>query len=133
MSSGAEAHLFTGTLPTSQTGQRPLQLKSSIRAQKDVEEGVQQSVEAGQTVAQPVDKENWTLQAARLVGQQQRHESVSTHKVVGPEDRNEVDGDDDEDPYNFVAFVVRQRGRAAERHPYVGRGVAEGGSRELTC
>lgn len=56
--SGGHCCVFVVALPSSQTGQRPLQLQSSIGAQEDVEEGIQQGVEARQTVAEAVDEEN---------------------------------------------------------------------------
>lgn len=46
-SSGIEGNLFAGVLPSPQTGQGSLQLQPGVRAQEDVEEGIQQGVEAG--------------------------------------------------------------------------------------
>ncbi|TNN39079.1 hypothetical protein EYF80_050748 [Liparis tanakae] len=111
------------------TRQGSLQLQPSVGAQKDVEEGIQQGVEAGQAVAQAVDQENGTLHSTRLVGQQQGHESVTAHEVVGSEHDNEVDGDHDENAHDFAALVVGEGRGSPECHPDVGRGVAEGGSR----
>lgn len=120
MSSGTEAHLFVALFHPSQTGQGPLQLQPSIRAQEDVEEGIQQGIEAGQTIAKAINEKNGTLQSTRLIGQQQGHKPVSTHEVVGPKDNNEIDSDDDQDAHNFVALVVREGRRSLESHANVG-------------
>lgn len=54
----AHGGLALVVLTPPQTGQRSLQLQSSVRAQEDVEEGIQQGVEAGQAVAKAVDEED---------------------------------------------------------------------------
>lgn len=54
----AQGGLALVVLTPPQTGQRSLQLQSSVVAQEDVEEGIQQGVKAGQAVAKAVDEED---------------------------------------------------------------------------
>lgn len=115
---------FPSVPPVSEAGEGPLQLGAGVGAEEDVEERVQQGVEAGQAVAQPVNQKNGPLQSARLVGQQQGHEPVAAHQVVGPEHHDEVDGDHDQDADDFVPPVVGEGRRASEGDADVGRGVA---------
>lgn len=126
VSSNVKGYVLAGFFPSSQTGQRPLQLQASVWAQENVEEGIQQGVETAQAIAQTIDKENGTLQSTWLICLQQWHKPVSTYKVVGSKDCKEVDCDNDEDSYNFVPFVVREGRGTSESHTNVGWSVAKG-------
>lgn len=113
LSSGAGVHCFMDVGPSPQAGQGPLQLQPGVRTQEDVEERVQQSVEAGQAVAQAVGKEDGALQSTRLIGEEQGHKAVPAHQVVRPEHRDKVYGDDNQDTHNFVPFVIGKRWRSS--------------------
>lgn len=93
--------------------------------QEDVEQRVQQSVEAGQTVAQPVAQENGPFQLAGVVYEEEGDKTVPPNQMVGSEDDNEDDGDDDKDASDFVTVLVGDGGRLLEGHPNAGGGVTE--------
>ncbi|KAJ3582811.1 hypothetical protein NHX12_000212 [Muraenolepis orangiensis] len=83
-----------GPLPYLDAGQRPTQLQPGVGAQEDVEERVQQRVEASQAVAQPVHQKEGALWTARVVGRQQGHEAVAadqeSHVFINAEKVDEV-------------------------------------------
>lgn len=117
---GTKGHLHAAVLPPCQTGQGALQLQASVRAEEEVKKRIQQSVKAGQTVAQAIDEENGTLQSAWLLGQQQGHKPVSTHEVIGPKDDDEVDCNDYQNAHNLVTLVIGEGGGTLKRQPNVG-------------
>jgi hypothetical protein len=92
--------------------------------QEDVEQRVQQGVEARQAIAQPVTQENGPLQFTGVICEEQGDETVPPDEVVGSEDDDEDDGDDDEDACDFVTALVGDGWRVMESHAYAGGSVA---------
>lgn len=95
--------------------------------QENVKERVQEGVETGEAVADPVAEVEGALEVARVLREQQGHETVTPHQVVWPKDHDEDDSDDDEGPHDSATLVVGDRRGVAQGDPDPGRGESARG------